>query len=344
MTVGRLLASRLGRVVVALGTLGLCLGWLGDSAMTPQVASAAVVPSFNHVFVIVFENTGYDEVFGPGGATRAPYFNQVATQGVRLDQMYGTGHASLPNYIAMISGHAQQPNTSSDCPRYNCVYPAGQDYNLTDQLEGSGRTWKGYMDSMPLPCTHSIPGTIDPFQAPYATRHNPFMYYSDIVGAIPFIKKPRCAANDVPYKRLAVDLANNTVPNYAFITPDTCHDAHDSPCYPPYLPTQLSGVPEADLWLSQNLPPILNSAAYRDRGVVLLTFDEGGGETCCGNAFGGRIPTVVLSPLAKSNATSAVQYSHFSMLRTVEQGFGLPCIRHACDATTNTLGADVWLP
>jgi hypothetical protein len=72
---------------------------------------------FKHVFVIVLENEGFATTFGPN--SQAPYLAQTLTsQGVLLTQYYGTGHASLDNYIAMISGQAATPQTRNDCLTY----------------------------------------------------------------------------------------------------------------------------------------------------------------------------------------------------------------------------------
>jgi hypothetical protein len=292
----------------------------------------------------VLENQEASSIYD---SPQAPYFNRLRQYGVTLKAMYGVGHASLPNYIAMISGHTPVPNTQNDCYQYNCVYHSvpdadlytgNADYNLADQLEGTGLTWKGYMDSMPLPCTHPpLEGGGDIYQAPYADRHNPFIYFSNIKD-----NSGRCNSHVVPYGQLAQDLSTNTVPSYAFITPDTCHDGHDSPCYPPY-PPQPSGIPMADQWLSQNLPAIFKSQAFRDQGVVFITWDEGSTSAgCCGNATGGNIATLVLSEFAMPGATSTVAYSHYSVLLTVERSFGLGCLRHACDSGTQPLGSDVW--
>src|SRR5215471_14494695 len=76
-----------------------------------------------HVFVIVLENEGFDVTFGPN--SKAPFLSKVLTsKGVLLNQYFGTGHASLDNYIAMISGQAATPDTRNDCFVY-------ADFNFT---------------------------------------------------------------------------------------------------------------------------------------------------------------------------------------------------------------------
>ena len=87
--------------------------------------------------------------------------HKFSQSGVLLSQYYGTGHASLDNYIAMISGQAATPETRNDCQTYadfvltgstpdgqaigsRCVYPE-QIKTIADQLSTIGKTWKAYM-------------------------------------------------------------------------------------------------------------------------------------------------------------------------------------------------------
>ena len=96
-----------------------------------------------------------------GKVSFARYLNSLRPRGVFAEQYYATGHASLSNYIAMVSGQPDQPLTGSDCEAVNlwtCVQ--GQSLlangrNLADQLESKRVSWKGYMDSMPSPCFHA---------------------------------------------------------------------------------------------------------------------------------------------------------------------------------------------
>ncbi len=306
--------------------------WFAAALLLGAVArptpSRAGGPPLGHVFVIVLENTQYSAVT----PASMPYLTSVAAGGVSLDQMYGVDHASLTDYIAMTSGHESTALTRADCFLYNCIYEPPDDVNIADQLEAAGLTWKGYMESMPSPCAHGTSGNLDPYIVGYATRHNPFMYYRSIVGNV-----PRCTAFDVPYTDLANDIAANSVPNLSFIVPNTCNDAHDGGAN--------CGLDDADLWLQNNLPSILNSAAFADNGVVIVTFDESifsDTTGCCGNSQGGHIATFVLGPLVSApGGHSSTPYNHYSLLRTIEDGFGLPCLGHACDASISGFGPEV---
>jgi len=290
----------------------------------------------DHVFVIVLENYKTEDVT----PAAAPYLASLTQRGVTLDAMYGVDHNSLSNYIAMTSGNSPTAATKADCFQYDCIFEPPSDQNIGDQLEASHRSWKAYLESMPAPCTHpTVSGSFDPYIVGYATRHNPFVYYRDVIGPDITTTSERCVAHDVPLTQLGTDLAHHDAPNYSLIVPNTCNDAHDrgTNC----------ALPTADAWLAANVPPILASREYRHHGALIITFDESeGADTrgCCGNSAGGKIFTTVLSPAVTSpGAHTATPYNHYSVLRTVEDLFGLSCLGHACDDATTPFGTDVWL-
>src|SRR5579871_5114427 len=166
-------------------------------------ASAAALPPIRYVFIIVLENQDYDAIFGP--ATVAPYLGrELRRQGAMLNTYYATGHASLGNYIAMISGQPEAPATIDDCRAYvdftangapppldsagiatgdGCVYPATVK-TVADQLEAKHLTWRGYMEDMgndpareAKSCARPAPGGSGVLRATptdaYAYRHDP---------------------------------------------------------------------------------------------------------------------------------------------------------------------------
>jgi hypothetical protein len=255
---------------------------------------------FKHVFVIVLENEGFNTTFGPG--SKAPYLSQTLTsQGVLLNQYYGTGHFSADNYIAMISGQSATPQTRNDCQIYadfaltsvtpdgqaagsGCVYPT-QIKTLADQLAGKGNSWRAYMEDMgndptrvSAVCGHPVLNTVDhtqvaeapspsvPLGDQYATRHNPFVYFHSITDSA------ECS-NVVNLNLLSTDLASErTTPDFVFITPNLCNDGHDSPC----VTGQPGGLVSADAFLQRWIPMIEASDAYQDDGLIVINFDESG--------------------------------------------------------------------
>jgi hypothetical protein len=291
--------------------------------------------SIDHVFVVVLENYKAEDVT----PAAAPYLTELARHGVTLDSMYGVDHASLSNYVAMTSGQTPNAKTKADCFQYDCIFEAPNDRNIGDQLEGAHLDWRAYLESMPAPCAHpTVSGSLDPYVVGYATRHNPFMYYRDVVGPDITTVPARCAQHDLPFSGFAHDLTHHAVGNYNLIVPDTCNDGHDRGDH--------CALPAADTWLSQNVPQILASPEYRHHGALIITFDESeGADTrgCCGNSAGGKIATVVLSPTVEhGGAHTSRPYNHYAVLRTVEDLFGLDCLGHACDASVQPFGHDIW--
>jgi beta-glucanase (GH16 family) len=257
---------------------------------TRAVSSAAAVttPVLDHVFTVLMENQDYGSIIGN---SQAPYINRLASQGTLATNYHAVAHPSLPNYLALTGGVSYASNScvSSDGdPTGSCLQTAP---SIADPIEASGRTWKGYMESMPAPCTLSNSGN-------YAVRHNPFVYYQAIQSTA------RCN-NDVPYSALATDLqATATTPSYAWVTPNVINDMHDGT------------VAQGDAWLQANLPNIFNSPAWTTQhSILMLVWDENNG------AAGNQIPAIILgSPGTGVNvgATTSVNYTHYSLLRTVD--------------------------
>jgi hypothetical protein len=334
--------------------------------------SAQTTPLPKHVFVIVLENKGYTETFGPNSP--APYLSHtLPSQGQLLTNYYGIGHNSNPNYIAMISGQAPNPENQADCQIYDdfvgvtfapygqligqgCVFPNSVN-TVADQLSVRGLRWKGYMEDMPSPCYHPSLNTQDNTQQAtvgdqYATRHNPFVYFHTIIDS------PQCAQNDVPLTQLQNDLASaTTTPNLSFIVPNLCHDGHDSPC----VDGEPGGLISADAWLKQWVPVILNSPAYKRDGMLIVTFDESDytssqdASACCNEQpgpnsplpgitglGGGRTGAVVLSPFTRPGSVNSTPYNHYALLKSIEHIFSLPYLGYAAPADVPLFGSDVF--
>jgi hypothetical protein len=340
-------------------------------------AARAGLPPVKHVFVIVLENESVGTTFGPG--TPAPYLaNTLVAAGAYVPHYYGIGHASLDNYIAMISGQAPNPATQGDCPTFSdfvasgpatadgqavgsgCVYPASVQ-TLPDQLEAAGMTWRGYMESMgsdptreSATCGHPAVGAPDNTQLEtpvdqYATRHDPFVYFHSIID-----NAARCAAGVVPLTQLAGDLSTYaSTPNLSFITPDLCNDGHDPSC----ANGGPGGLAAANAFLSTVVPEIEASQAYQRDGLLAIVFDEATGDSsaCCGEqtgpntaAPGGNGPgggdtgAVLLSPFIAPGTVTQTAYNHYSLLRSIEDLFGLGHLGYAGQTGLASFGSDVF--
>ena len=361
-----------GLAVAAAAVAGVAFAFQPSATETVSAATTgSYLPGAKHVFVINLENKGYDETWGPGSA--APYLSTtLRSQGVLLNSYYGTAHNSQPNYVAEISGQGPNPQMQADCQTYSpfagsgtaspgqavgdgCVFPSTVK-TVADQLTASGRTWKGYMEDMGTPCRHPALGAVDDTQKAkvgdqYAARHNPFVYFQSLTGSA------ACAANDVDLSRLPTDLASvSTTPNFSLITPNLCDDGHDSPC----VDGRPGGLASADAWLKQWVPKITSSAAFKQDGVLVITFDESDGpqsdaSSCCNEGpgpnsplpgiaglGGGRVGALVLSPFVKGGTWSTTPYNHYSLLASIEDTFGLPYLGYAATPGLNRFGLDVY--
>ena len=281
------------------------IDWRHQHLVNGGPAAGRAVPAFSHVFLIVMENEESSSIVGNPAA---PYVNGLASRYGLATNYYAASHPSLPNYLALTAGSTF--GMTSDCT--TCYVGAS---NIADQVEASGRSWKAYMEDMPAPCyTGAWSGT-------YAMKHNPFMYYNDIR-----TNAARCAAHVVPFSQFSTDMSAGHVPNYVFITPNMCNDMHDC------------RVSTGDGWLQRMVPTITGSAAFQNGGVLFITWDEGASSAgCCGNSSGGRVATLVISPLAIAGYRSGIAENHFSLLRTIEDAWHLGQLGAAGNAATTPM-------
>ncbi len=367
-----------------------------------QTLSVAVkgLPGIRHVFVIMLENEGYASTFG--SPSNDPYLaSTLPSQGALLSKYYGVGHFSNDNYIGFVSG--QPPNSANqlDCisgfvdfppgaglvggiqQGAGCVYPSGVP-TLPDQLTSAGFTWKGYEEDMgndptreSATCGHPTVGSSDPTLVAkagdgYAARHDPFVYFHSIIdnsalcnsrvvplgttsGALP-------AGTPAGVTGLATDLQSAaTTPNFSFISPNLCNDGHDFPCK--NQPSGASALADVDSFLSTWVPIIENSPAFKQNGLLEITFDESGvnpvdAKACCnetpgpaadsgGNGIqgpgGGRVGTVLISPFITPGSIVTKKYNHYSSLASIEDLFGLPRLGEAT-TVSSTFDKGIYQP
>jgi hypothetical protein len=346
-----------------------------DSSQS-AVNAAVAMPPIKHVFVIVLENQGFDTTFAP--TTRATYLaDTLVKQGALLRQYYGIGHFSLDNYIAMISGMGATAQTQIDCPIFvdfvqtgttsdgqpigaGCVYPASVK-TIANQLDARTYTWRGYMEDMGADetresstCGHPTVGRPDSTEwampaDQYATKHNPFMYFHSVIDS------PSCKRRVVALPALTKDLESaSSTPNFSFITPSLCHDGHDRPC----VNGEPGGLESANVFLKHWVPIITESHAFRDDGLLIITFDEAlsiDRSSCCGQVpgpnarvaqdgmfGGGRIGAVLISRFIKPGTVSEVPYNHYSLLKSIEDIFGVDHLGYARPRSVTSFGDDVF--
>jgi len=299
----------------------LVFGLLQACVSTPEVASTPVpaptqtateipvptatpeplVPNFEHIVIIMFENKEFGTVIGNPLMSN---YNKLAREYTLLTQYYAVRHPSLPNYIAIIGGDTF--DITKNC--HDCFVSAS---SLPDLIESSGRTWKTYQEDMPEPCFLGD-------KYPYVQKHNPFIYFDPIR-----LDALRCRRSVVPLTRLQTDIEFGLLPNYIFITPNLCNSSHDCP------------LDDSDEWLTELLGRLIPALDSTSKPYLLvMMFEEGQGDhSCCGLPLeaGGRVPVVLYSPLVKNGFEDSTPYTHYSLLKTISTAWGLQLLGHAAD-------------
>lgn len=270
---------------------------------------AAGLKPLSHVFVIVLENHAYQSVIHN---PNMPLLNHLAASYGLAANYYGVTHPSLPNYVALISGHTFGSHSDDPAQRF-----AGK--TLVQQMMTKGLSWKGYIESLPSP---GYTGDYAGSPMVYAKKHDPFMLFTTIV------KDRAIADRVVPLSQLEHDLNNGQVPNLAFIVPNICHDMHGG--YTCTDKVQLERV--GDAFVGRLVKHIMASPAWIGNAVIFVTFDEGsyGISDFFSRLYGGgRVATIVIAKTGVRSYISHTRFDHYSLLRTLEEAWNLPLLGHA---------------
>jgi phosphatidylinositol-3-phosphatase len=246
---------------------------------------------FGHVFILVEENANYSDVIGDSAM---PYLNSLAGRYGLATQYYANAHPSIGNYFMITVG-----DTITNDDGYSGIV---SDDNVVRRLVAAGKTWKSYAEDLP-----SV-GYTGAGRGKYARKHNVFALLSDVA------QDAAQQQNLVPFSQLPTDLATNALPDYAFIVPNLCNDAHDCP------------LRTADTWLKSTIDPLVRSATFQRDGLLIIVFDESRGD---GTHGGGRIACVIVSPKAKRGYQSRTLYQHQSLLRLSLKALGVKAFPNA---------------
>ena len=273
----------------------------------PTATPKPLIPNFEHIVIIMFENKEFGSVIG---SALMPNYNKLARDYTLLTQYYAVTHPSLPNYLALVGGDTFGIDVNCN----DCFIDAP---SLPDLIEVSGRTWKTYQEDMPAAC---FLGDTDI----YVQKHNAFVYFDPIR-----TDTARCERSVVPLTALQTDIEAGTLPNYMFIMSNLCNSSHDC------------SIDVSDAWLTNlllQLVPALDrlGSSY----AIFMLFEEGqGNHSCCGlpAEAGGRVPFVIYSPLVKNGFEDPTPYTHYSLLKTISEAWGLPYLGHAADANTSLI-------
>ncbi len=274
-------------------------------------ASSTGIPHVGHVALVVLENQEEDKILGN---PNMPYLTGLAQQNAYASQYYADVHPSLGNYFMLTAGQVVSNDLS-----FSGEVTAD---NLFREIIASGKTWKAYLESLPSP------GYLDDNAVPYVKTHNPAAYFSDIR------ENPAQAANMVPFTQLQTDIAAGTLPNFIYIAPNQYNNMHD--CEPGGDEGVEPGcnndqkLSVGDTWMSQNIGPLINSPAFQQDGLLIITWDESWTiDTAHG---GGHVLTILLGNNVKKSYISSTFYQHESTLRLVCDALAVPCMANATTA------------
>ena len=236
---------------------------------------------------------------------------------------------------------------------------------IAEQLVNAGKTWKTYQESLPIVGPDNVNysdgnftnltnfSKITPVLNPplssadivqlYASKHNPFSYFADIQeGGNPSLSYANMAAFDGA-GGVWGDLASGNVPNYSFIVPNQCNDQHGRGngtafCnFDPNDDGRRSGLNPALIQLGdqvlQKLVAAIHASPAWNNGhsAIVVIWDE---NDYAVQPIINKVVAIIDTNYGIHGLQSAQYYTHFSLLRSIEGGFGLPCLNHACDAST----------
>src|SRR6266571_439586 len=234
-------------------------------------ARGQTLPQFGHVTIVVLENTDFSSSVGS-----MPYLDSLVAKYGLATNYYADTHPSIGNYFTLTTGQILT-NDDGQTPSSFPVSSA----NIASLLQAAGKTWKDYPETN---------GT-------YYVRHDPLQYFTNIN-----------KANLTSFTQFKTDLANHALPNFSWISPNGCNDAHDC------------GLDVADSWLQSNIDPLVKSTYLQPGGdgLLIIVFDEDDGSE------GNHVACVIVSPLLVSAGfQSSNSYKHENALQLMAAALGL---------------------
>ena len=234
--------------------------------------------------------------------------------------------------------------------------------NIAEQLALNGLSWKSYQEALPVTGADNVSSSdgeytdktdfskIKPVLKPalssadivnlYAAKHNPFVYFK--AGQTPSALK-----NSVNLDQLYADLATGDVPSLSFIVPSQCHDQHgrgNSTAFCNFDPDDNGTqgglnpalIQAGDQTVERLINAIHTSPAWKDgsRSAIVLVWDENDYFTAPET---NKVVLTVDKNYGTKGKSSSVMYTHFSLLKSMESAFILPCLNHACDTNVKVM-------
>jgi len=340
--------------------------FIGSIQQIYQNPNAPFINSLVNGTAFAFINGSMVHVSAQVAYTTA-YHNVLAASGGNNPHI----HPSEPNYIWAEGG--TNYSVANDNDPYATNGPTNQNttLHLSSLLTQAGKTWKSYQEdidlaqndagqltNVPLPRDRwTVPlksfsgvfagGYVNAYngsnQYNYASKHNPMVFFTDTNGGNDATPANSLSSHYAPLQQLAIDLENDTVADYNWITPNQYNDMHTalSGGYKG-LTSDAAKIRQGDDFLSQIVPLIMASNAYKNHGVIIIWWDESEGDGVAGdNAddFNHTIGEIVISARVHGNVgglpyASPLNYSHSSDLRTLQEIFHVgPLLGDAANAT-----------
>lgn len=220
-----------------------------------------------------------------GDALKQPYFNSLVKEGALLSNYHAITHPSQGNYVAMIAGSLMGVKDDRS------VDLSGN--HLGDLLEEAGKSWKVYAEDYPGNCF------LGKTSGRYARKHVPFLSFTNVTS------HPARCAKVVNADEFSKDRLSGNLPDYAMYIPNLDNDGHDT------------GVGYGSAWLKKHLDSFLHSSSFPEELLVVITFDESSHNS------DNKIYMLLWGKPVIPGATSAVNYNHYNLLKTVEENFHL---------------------
>lgn len=238
-------------------------------------------------------------------ALKQHFLKSLTTKGAYLAQSFAITHPSQPNYIALVAG-----STLGVTGDGNVIVDA---LHLGDLLDAKGKTWKAYAEDLP-----SATCFLGATNANYARKHEPFISFKSVQN------NPAQCNKIVPSGQFFTDLAANNLPTFSIYVPNQKNDGHDT------------GVAFADKWLQTTFGTIMSDPKVVQDTLFIVTFDEDNFTSV------NQIYTALVGAAVKASAKSNVHYTHYSVLRTIEEIFQLGTLGK--NDKTAPIISDVWQP
>lgn len=399
----------------SLASLVLVTAGLATSSFAAEGASPKGVPHLDHVFVIMMENHGYQQILNNPSA---PYINSLMRSANSATNYFAVAHPSLTNYLEVVGGSnfgvltdappdwhnpACVPNILAEtvdteavgaavCPidgtgtdaatpaidftnetsgppgtiNINGTMSIAADSNIhgktiADQLVAQGLSWKSYQENLPVGGADYVnysDGTYTNLSVlpagltqgdivqQYAAKHNPFVYFRSVQEGNDWNLSLHRVKGFDGAGGLYEDLGSGKVPNFSLIAPNQCNDQHGRGnagpicAFDPADNGTQAGLNAAliyqgDVAVKRIVTAIKQSRAWQEgKNAIVIVWDENDYSV---SPITNQVVLIVDTNYGRHGVQSPAFYDHFSLLRSIESGFNLPCLNHACDQASKVM-------